>query len=189
MAARELWFGWLGRLSNLLNTAADLTSDSVSGRSSLYTEVDRWWWVGNGSHEHRITFIEIEVVGEGGEPFLHNQHSVAPILYLQRCFYACVVFHGFFRNCLQEWSVYMCQILYLIAEACPTEHILLEINTWHYGHKLQPQNQAPLVSSCAPRLLTGDAIKMHRCFIFCACFFFLLNSIFLTIGKWKRKCL
>lgn len=130
MAAREPWFGWLWRLSNLLNTAADLTSDSVSGRSSLYTEVDRWWWVRKGSHEHRITFTEVEVVGEGGELFLHNQRSLAPILYLQRCFYACVVFHSFFRNCLQEWSVYMCQILYLIAEAClATEHMLLEINT------------------------------------------------------------
>lgn len=130
MAVCELWFGWLGRLSNLLNTAADLTSDSVSRRSSLYTEVARWRWVSKGSHEHRITFTEIEVVGEGGEPFLHNQHSVAPILYLQRCFYACVVFHSFFMNCLQEWSVYMCQILYLIAEACfATEHMLLEINT------------------------------------------------------------
>lgn len=129
MAARELWFGWLGRLSNLLNTAADLTSDSVSGRCSLYTEVYRWW-VSKGSHEHHITFIEIEGVGEGGEPFLHNQRSVAPILYLQRCFSVCVVFHSFFRNCLQEWSVYMCQILYLIAEAClATDHMLLEINT------------------------------------------------------------
>uniref|UniRef100_A0A3P8WGV6 PMS1 homolog 1, mismatch repair system component n=1 Tax=Cynoglossus semilaevis TaxID=244447 RepID=A0A3P8WGV6_CYNSE len=29
-------------------------------------------------------------------------HSLAPILYLQLCYLACVVFHSFFRNCLQE---------------------------------------------------------------------------------------
>lgn len=138
MAAREPWFGWLWRLSKLLNTAADSSSDSVSGRSSLYTEVERrwWWWVSEGSHEHHITFIEIEVVGEGGEAFVHSQHSVGPIRYLQRCFYACVVFHSFFRNCLQEWSVYMCQILYLIAEACrATEHMLWELNTHDTNYK------------------------------------------------------
>lgn len=87
MAARE---PWLGRLSNLLNTAADPASDSVSGRSSLYTEVDRRWGVSEGSHECRITFIEIEVVGEGGEPLfaqsaLSCPYPLSPTLLLRLC--------------------------------------------------------------------------------------------------------
>lgn len=94
----------------------------------------RWW--GSARGHVRTVYIHFIEVTFGGclrreiKPFLRRQHSLAPILYLQLCYLACVVFHSFFRNCLQEWSVYMCQIVCSIADTCSAAGCMLsEINT------------------------------------------------------------
>lgn len=54
--------------------------------------MERWWWVSEGSHERRVTFIEIEVVGVGGDgeavcaqSALSCPYPLSPTLLLRLC--------------------------------------------------------------------------------------------------------
>lgn len=100
MADGELRSGRWRFQSKLLHAADGSGPDRVSGRSQI-VHTSGVYGSGRGALLRLLTFIEIiSVVVRGGNqnPFCTISTQLPPILYLQLCHLACVVFHSFFEK-------------------------------------------------------------------------------------------